>query len=179
MVQLLEELPPELQAHIACCLDDAAAAGRWAQASGASRLLLLRRLNELLEVRRSARQQAMLDKLSRPRRGAAAALSVYHMGDGDAAIRVLARNFDRFTCVCCPGDCELQIGYRQGCANVQRHLTSKQHWASYRQHRFMAWALMRSPGTCLRRAPRNLDLCSREKQACSRHSSPAWLYNLL
>ena len=48
------------------------------------------------------------------------------MVDGDAAIRVLARNLDRFTCVCCPGDCELQIGYRyrQGCANVQRHLTS-------------------------------------------------------
>ena len=51
MVQLLEELPPELQAHIACCLDDAAAAGRWAQACRASRLLLVPRLEQLLEVR--------------------------------------------------------------------------------------------------------------------------------
>ena len=67
MVQLLEELPPELQAHIACCLDDAAAAGRWAQACRAFRLLLVPRLEQLLEVRRSAWQQAMLDKLSRPR----------------------------------------------------------------------------------------------------------------
>ena len=81
MVQLLEELPPELQAHIAGTLDDAAAAGQWAQASRASRLLLLPRLDQLLEARCHVRQQAMLDKLSRPRRGAAAALSVYHMGD--------------------------------------------------------------------------------------------------
>ena len=140
MVQLLEELPPELLAHVAGTIVVAAAAGRWAQASRASRLLLLPRLDELLEARRLVRQQAMLDKLSRhvsrprARRGAAAALSVYHIGDGDAAIRVLARNLDRFTCVCCPG--ELQIGRhvgRQGWANVQRHLTSKQHWASYRQ----------------------------------------------
>ena len=89
MVQLLEELLPELQAHIAGSLDDAAAAGRWAQACRASRLLLVPRLEQLLEVWRSAWQQAMLDKLSRPRRGAAAALSVYDMGNGDAAIRVL------------------------------------------------------------------------------------------
>ena len=91
MVQLLEELPPELLAHIAGSLDDAAAAGRWAQACRASRLLLVLRLDQLrLEARRSARQQAMLDKLSRPRRGAAAALSVYDMGNGDAAIYTCA-----------------------------------------------------------------------------------------
>ena len=91
MVQLLEELPPELQAHIAGSLDAAAAAGRWAQASRASRLLLVPRLEQLLEVRRSARQQAMLDKLSRPRRGAAAALSVVNdMGGGHFAINLAA-----------------------------------------------------------------------------------------
>ena len=131
MVQLLEELLPELQAHIAGSLDDAAAAGRWAQASRASRLLLLRRLDELLEARRSARQQAVLDKLQRMRRGSAAALSVYNLGNGDAAIHVQARKLDSYICVCCPGDSVLRIGF--GCANVQRHLTSKQHWASYRQ----------------------------------------------
>ena len=131
MVQLLEELPLELQAHIAGRLDDAAAAGRWAQASGASRLLLRRRLDELLEARRSARQQAVLDKLQRMRRGSAAALSVYNLGNGDAAIHVQARKLDSYVCVCCPGDSVLRIGF--GCTNVQRHLTSKQHWASYRQ----------------------------------------------
>ena len=108
MVQLLEELPPELQAHIACCLDDAAAAGRWAQACRASRLLLVPRLEQLLEVRRSARQQAMLDKLSRPRRGAAAALSVVNdMGGGHFAINLAASgaqlrlSMATFTCMCC------------------------------------------------------------------------------
>ena len=107
MVQLLEELPPELQAHIACCLDDAAAAGRWAQACRASRLLLVPRLEQLLEVRRSARQQAMLDKLSRPRRGAAAALSVVNdMGGGHFAIDLAASgaqlrpSMGTFTCAC-------------------------------------------------------------------------------
>ena len=132
MVQLLEELPPELQANIAGTVDDAAAAGRWAQASRASRLLLLPRLDELLEARRLVRQQAMLDKLSRPRRGAAAALSVYDMGNGDAAIRVLPHNLDSYICMCCPGARSvLRVGL--GAQNVQRHLTSKQHWASYRQ----------------------------------------------
>ena len=87
MVQLLEELPPELQAHIAGTLDDAAAAGRWAQANQASRLLLLPRLDELLEGRRASRQQAVLDKIRRMRCGSAAALSVYDMGNGDAAIQ--------------------------------------------------------------------------------------------
>ena len=52
----------------------------------------------------------MLDKLSRPRRGAAAALSVYDMGNGDAEIRVLARNLDKCACMCCPGNRELSIG---------------------------------------------------------------------
>ena len=131
MVQLLEELPPELQAHIACCLDDAAAAGRWAQACRAFRLLLVPRLEQLLEVRRSAWQQAMLDKLSRPRRGAAAALSVYDMGNGDAAIRVQAGDLGSYICMCCHGDRVLPIGF--GAQNVQRHLTSKRHWASYRR----------------------------------------------
>ena len=109
MVQLLEELPPELQAHIACCLDDAAAAGRWAQACRASRLLLVPRLEQLLEVRRSARQQAMLDKLSRPRRGAAAALSVVNdMGGGHfcnqfGCIRCAVAPFNGHVhmCLCC------------------------------------------------------------------------------
>ena len=74
----------------------------------------------------------MLDKLSRPRRGAAAALSVYDMGNGDAAIRVLARNLDKCACMCCPGNRELSIGVASS-TNAQRHLTSRVHWASYRQ----------------------------------------------
>ena len=133
MVQLLEELPLELQAHIAGSLDDAAAAGRWAhQASRASRLLLRRRLDKLLEARRSARQQAVLDKLQRMRRGSAAALSVYDMGNGNAAIRVLPRNLDMFICMCCgDGNRACSIGVAD--QNVQRHLTSKMHWACYRQ----------------------------------------------
>ena len=131
MVQLLEELPPELLAHIAGTIVVAAAAGRWVQASRASRLLLLPRLDQLLEARHSARQQAVLDKLQRMRRGSAAALSIYNLGNGDAAIHVQARKLDSYICVCCPGDTVLRIGF--GCTNVQRHLTSKQHWASYRQ----------------------------------------------
>ena len=94
MVQLLEELPPELQAHIAGSWDTAAAAGRsWAQASRASRLLLMPRLEQLLEVRRSARQlelQAMLDKLSRPQRAAAALSVANDMGGGHFAINLTA-----------------------------------------------------------------------------------------
>ena len=73
----------------------------------------------------------VLDKLQRMRRGSAAALSVYNLGNGDAAIHVQARKLDSYVCVCCPGDSVLRIGF--GCTNVQRHLTSKQHWASYRQ----------------------------------------------
>ena len=131
MVQLLEELPPELQAHIAGTLDDAAAAGRWAQANQASRLLLLPRLDELLEGRRASRQQAVLDKIRRMRCGSAAALSVYDMGNGDAAIHVLPRNLDMYICMCCADNCEHSIGV--GCTNVWRHLTSRMHWATYRQ----------------------------------------------
>ena len=134
MVQLLEELPPELLTHVAGTIVVAAAAGRWAQASRASRLLLLPRLDELLEARRYARQQAVHDKLSRPRRGSAAALEVYHLGNGDAAIHVLPRNLDSYVCMCCPGGDVRLIGYRLGCVNVQRHLTSRQHWTSYRWH---------------------------------------------
>jgi len=93
MVQLLEELPPELQAHIAGSCDTAAAAARWAM--GASepsvpRLLLMPRLEQLLEVRRSARQQAMLDELSRPRRAAAALSVANDMGGGQFAINLTA-----------------------------------------------------------------------------------------
>ena len=73
----------------------------------------------------------MLGKLSHSRRGAAAALSVYDMGDGDAAICVLARKLDMFTCMCCPGNREHSIGVAS--TNAQRHLTSRVHWASYRQ----------------------------------------------
>ena len=65
------------------------------------------RLEQLLEVRRSARQQAMLDKLSRPRRGAAAALSVVNdMGGGHFAINLAASgaqlrpSMGTFTCAC-------------------------------------------------------------------------------
>ena len=81
MALLLEELPPELQAYIAGSLDDAAASGRWAKASRASRLLLLPRIDQLLEARRSARQQAVLDKLG-SRRGAAAALRPQRLQHG-------------------------------------------------------------------------------------------------
>ena len=138
MVQLLEELPPELQAHIACCLDDAAAAGRWAKACRASRLLLVPRLEELLEVRRSAWQQAMLDKLSRPRRGAAAALSVVNdMGGGHFAISLAASgaqlrpSMATFTCMCCGDGRTWRCG--NAFVNVQMHLASKVHWASHRR----------------------------------------------
>ena len=138
MVQLLEELPPELQAHIACCLDDAAAAGRWAQACRASRLLLVPRLEQLLEVRRSAWQQAMLDKLSRPRRGAAAALSVVNdMGGGHFAINLAASgaqlrlSMATFTCMCCGDGRTWRCG--NAFVNVQMHLASKAHWASHRR----------------------------------------------
>ena len=130
MVQLLEELPPELQAYIAGSLDDAAASGRWAKASRASRLLLLPRIDQLLEARRSARQQAVFDKLN-SRRGAAAALSVNDMGNGVTAIRVPPFKLDKFTCICCPGNYERSIG--AGGINVLRHLTSRTHWATYRQ----------------------------------------------
>ena len=138
MVQLLEELPPELQAHIACCLDDAAAAGRWAQACRASRLLLVPRLEELLEVRRSTWQQTMLDKLSRPRRGAAAALSVVNdMGGGHFAINLAASgaqlrpSMATFTCTCCGDGRTWRCG--NAFVNVQMHLASKEHWASHRR----------------------------------------------
>ena len=138
MVRLLEELPPELQAHIAGSLDAAAAAGRWAQASRASRLLLVPRLEELLEVRRSTWQQTMLDKLSRPRRGSAAALSVVNdMGGGHFAINLAASgaqlrpSMATFTCMCCGDGRTWRCG--NAFVNVQMHLASKAHWASHRR----------------------------------------------
>ena len=116
MVQLLEELPPELQAHMAGSLDAAAAAGRWAS-DGRKRAerpgcCWCRASSSSLRcgalVRRSARQKAMLDKLSRPRRGAAAALSVANdMGGGHFAINSTASGAQlrplmaTFTCMCC------------------------------------------------------------------------------
>ena len=160
-MQLLEELPLELQAHIAGRLDDAAAAGRWAQASGASRLLLRRRLDELLEARRSARQQAVLDKLQRMRRGSAAALSVYNLGNGDAAVHVQARKLDSYVCVCCPDDSVLRIGF--GGTSLPSSIGPST--ASM----FTAWPLMRTHGAHLRRERPNLPACSREQQPCSGH----------
>ena len=154
-MQLLEELPLELQAHIAGRLDDAAAAGRWAQASGASRLLLRRRLDELLEARRSARQQAVLDKLQRMRRGSAAALSVYNLGNGDAAVHVQARKLDSYVCVCCPGDSVLRIGF--GGTSLPSSI------GPATASKFTAWPLMRTHGAHLRRERPNLPSCSREQ----------------
>ena len=90
--------------------------------------MLVLHLEQLLEAAAAlcsahARQQAMLDKLSRPRRGAAAALSVYDMGNGDTAFRVLARNLDECTCMCCPDNHGLSIGVAS--TNAQRYLTSR------------------------------------------------------
>ena len=120
----------------------------------------------------------MLGKLSHSRRGAAAALSVYDMGDGDAAICVLARKLDMFTCMCCPGNREHSIGVAS--TNAQRHLTSRVHWASYRDSRFMAWALMRSPGAHLRSKRPNLPTCSHGVRVGTSDSRRTQgLYNLL
>ena len=173
MVRLLEELPPELQAHIAGTLVDAAAPGRWAQACRASRLPLLPRLDELLEVRRYARQQAVL---SRPRRGSAAAHSVYDMGNGDAAIHVLPRNLDSFICACCTGDRVHSIGHRFGCTNVLR-LPSSIGQAN--ASRFTVWTLMRPPGTRLRQKRPHSLTCSREQRKNSGGGACGRLYNLL
>ena len=137
MVQLLEELPPELQAHIAGSWDTAAAAGRWAQASRASRLLLMPRLEQLLEVRRSARQQAMLDKLSRPRRAAAALSVANDMGGGHFAIDLTASgaqlrpSMATFTCMCCGDGRTWRCG--NAFVNVKMHLASKAHWKKHRR----------------------------------------------
>ena len=166
MVQLLEELPLELLAHIAGTIVAAAAAGRWTQASRASRLLLLPRLDQLLEARRSARPQAvMLDKLSL-HRGSAAAI----MGNSDAAIRVLPRKLDMFTCACCAGDRVRSIGLSIGCTNVRGHLISNARCTGpHTATKFMDWALLRSPGAYLRMEQpherRNVG-----QQVCSRHS---------
>ena len=168
MVQLLEELPPELQAHIACCLDDAAAAGRWAQACRASRLLLVPRLEQLLEVRRSARQQAMLDKLSRPRRGAAAALSasttwVTAMLQSVCWLAIWTSALACAALATVSFQLALPLPTRSGTSLrgcIGRATDS----------RFMAWALMRSPGAHLRSECPNLPTCSHEKQPCRGHS---------
>ena len=156
MVQLLEELPPELQAYIAGSLDDAAASGRWAKASRASRLLLLPRIDQLLEARRSARQQAVFDKLG-SRRGAAAALSVYDMGNGVAAIRVLPFKLDKFTCMCCPGNYELSIG--AGGIKTRCGTSLPGCIGRPTDSRCIAWALIRSHGTHLRLEHPNLLVC--------------------
>ena len=171
MVQLLEELPPELLAHIAGTIVVAAAAGRWAQASRASRLLLLPRLDQLLEARHSARQQAVLDKLNRPRRGSAAALEVYHLGYGDAAIHVLPHYLDSYVCKCCPVGDVRPIGYRLGCVNVHSGISLPRRIGQATDGTFMVWALPRPPGARLRRERPNLLTCSREQQAYSRHST--------
>ena len=147
MVQLLEELPPELLAHVAGSLDDAAAAGRRSQASRASRLLLLPRLDQLLEARRSSRQQ---DKLYRMRRGSAAALSVYDLSNGDAAIGLHAGSLDSYIFRCYPGDSVLRIGV--GAQNVQRRCSGTlllRGIGPATTSKFTAWPLMRPHGAHL------------------------------
>ena len=173
MVQLLEELPPELQAHIAGTLDDAAAAGRWAQASRASRLLLLPRLDQLLEVRRSARQQAVHDKHTSSTAHAVAQLppsrstiwamvmlqfmcyrTIWTVTFARAALLVMCgRSATALAVSMCSG---ISLPRRIGQAT---------------DGTFMVWALPRPPGARLRRERPNLLTCSREQQAYSRHST--------
>ena len=89
-------------------------------------------------VRRSARQKAMLDKLSRPRRGAAAALSVVNdMGGGHFAINLAASgaqlrlSMATFTCMCCGDGRTRRCG--NAFVNVKMHLASKAHWKKHRR----------------------------------------------
>ena len=86
------DLPPELQSRVASATD-VVTAGRFGQASGACRLLLQQHLNDLLEARRLERQVAVHGKLAAMRSGADA-LGAYFLDDGNAAVRVLARDLD-------------------------------------------------------------------------------------
>ena len=116
MVQLLEELPPELQAHIAGSLDTAAAAGRWVQASRASRLLLMPRLEQLLEVQCSARQQAICS-ISSAAHGASLPRSASQGGhfaiNLPASGAQLRPSMATFTCMCCGDGCTWRCGNGQ------------------------------------------------------------------
>ena len=161
MVRLLEELPPELQEHIAGILVDAAAPGRWAQACRASRLLLLPRLDELLEARRYARQQAVLDKLScRPqclRHGQRRATEMlqfmccHAIWTASFVLAALA------TVLCI----QLAIALAAPtCCGISLPSSIGQATAS----RFTVWTLMRPPGARLRRERPHLLTCSREQR---------------
>ena len=136
MVQLLEELPPELLAHIAGTIVVAAAGGRWAQASRASRLLLLPRLDQLLERGGAALRSAA--GCARQAQPPAPWLSCrprgLPFGQWRCCNSCATAPFGQLHLHCCPGGDVLLIGYRLGCGNVQRHLTSKTHWTSYRWH---------------------------------------------
>ena len=124
-------LPPELQAHVAAMVQDAASAGRFSRASHGCRLLLQERLAQLLEARRLRWQLAVEHSLRAMRRGSTAALNLYLMSNGMVAIHVDAHDRNRFTCQCC--GITYQSAPRSAHANLQRHLLSKTHWTAYRQ----------------------------------------------
>ena len=166
MVQLLEELPLELLAHIAGTIVAAAAAGRWTQASRASRLLLLPRLDQLLEARRSARPQAvMLDKLSLRR--------------GSAAEIIWATAMLPFVCCLANWTCSLVLAaLATVCVQLALALAAPtcegtsfpRCTGPHAATKFMDWALLRSPSAYLL-MERPHERRNVGQQACSRHST--------
>ena len=168
MVQLLEELPPELLAHIAGSLDDAAAAGRWAQACRASRLLLVLRLDQLLEARRSAPPLgSRLCSTSSAAHGVAPlprsasttwVTAILH------SVCWLAIWTSALACAALT-----TMGFQLALPLPMRSGTSLRGLPCT-DSRFMAWALMRSPGAHLRSECPNLPTCSHENQPCRGHS---------
>ena len=179
MVQLLEELPPELQAHIAGTLDDAAAAGRWAQANQASRLLLLPRLDELLEGRRASRHSRLCwtryagcGVALRPR----SASTIWAM----AMLQSMCYQYHLiWTCTfACAALTTVSIQLALA-APTCGGTSLPECIGRPTDSNSTAWPLMRPHGAYLRMERLNELMCSREQQACSRHCSPVWLYNLL
>ena len=170
MVQLLEELPPELLAHIAGSLDDAAAAGRWAQACRASRLLLVLRLDQLLEARRSAPPLgSRLCSTSSAAHGVAPlprSASTTWVTAMLQSVCWLAIWTSALACAALA-----TVSFQLALPLPTRSGTSLRGCIGRAtDSRFMAWALMRSRGAHLRCECPNLPTCSHEKQPCRGHS---------
>ena len=92
-------------------------------------------------MRRSARQQAMLDTVSSAAHGAplprSASRMIIDMGGGQFAINLTASgaqlrpSMDTFTCMCCGDGRTWRCG--NAFVNVKMHLASKAHWKKHRR----------------------------------------------
>ena len=121
MRSLHDDLPEELQGCCAFFLD-ITSAGRFGQASQASRQLLDKRLVD----EKAARQRAVIEKISSR---SAALAATCRAADESNLITFSDGGAKFFKCTCTP-DKEFAVG--RGYSNMTRHLASRTHFKHWR-----------------------------------------------